>query len=136
MRRERLYNQRYQPQRRANNEKRRKAREEGGLNEGEDEEEAEYNVEEVKYEGNGVGNEKEFEKGCHTSDLVNSVFKYIDTESSIQEKNNVTMEREGQVDQDEGEAAQDEGEDNDDDSVDYELDMSTEDNLNNNKDVS
>ena len=92
--RKRLYNQRYQPQRRTNNEMRRKAREEGGFNEDEGEEDAEYNVDEVKYKGIGVGKEKENEEGYHTSDLFNNKFKYIDTESSILERNNVAMERE------------------------------------------
>ena len=127
--RKRVYNQRYQPQKRPNNEKRRKAREEGGFNEDEGEEEAEYNVDEVKYKGNGVGKEKENEEGYHTSDLFNNEFKYIDTESSILERNNVAMEREWQADQDVGE-------DLTDDSIDYEIEIGTEDNLNNNNEAS
>ena len=127
--RKRVYNQRYQPQKRTNNEKRRKAREEGGFNEDEGEEEAEYNVDEVKYKGNGVGKEKENEEGYHTSDLFNNEFKYIDTESSILERNNVAMEREWQADQDVGE-------DLTDDSIDYEIEIGTEDNLNNNNEAS
>ena len=46
------------------------------------------------------------------------------------------MEREWQADQDEGETDKDEGEDLADDSIDYEIDIGTEDNLNNNNEAS